>query len=209
MRIAARQHFTNPLPWPDDEARGELVPILEELTRGTSHWDATAVRIVGEADWEICFKYAFPPDYSPSGEWCTTANDPQPPPPIGPGPAPPGWPDEYGDEVTMFVEPFAGPSCWQSEPVDDVALDASIGPWGGWGAVFEGGGVGDMYLEVYPIAWDVGVVTWRFRWEVFLGSFGQRDAEFAAGFLPAVLLEPGEVVDCPDAQLAMSVYILI
>lgn len=155
----------------------------------------------------MCWKYTLPPNYDVEYEWCTSTEDPTPPPPPGPGPPPPGFPEEYGDEVSMWAEPFAGSSCWQTDPVVDVPFDLDVGLWGGWECIIEGFGVGDMHLQVYPIAWSPGVVTWRYEWEVFGGSTGHRDVDQAAGFFPGVLLNFGEITDCPGVRLQLTTFI--
>ena len=203
----ARATWTNPLTWQEDEERGALVPVLVELTQGTSWWDATAVYIPFLDAWLMCWKYRWPPYDGPTLEWCTTSNGPEPPPPPGPGPAPPGFPGDYGDLVSMWGMPFAGSSCWDTGPVQDVPFEEIVGPWGGWECIVEGVGVGDMHLAVYPIAWTLTTVTWRYAWDVFGGSTGHVDVEQAPGFFPAAVLGVGEVTDCPGVQLWLQTFI--
>lgn len=91
------------------------------------------------------------------------------------------------------------PSCWDLLPSVGPDFDLTIGVWGGWAAVFESSVVGDLFVEVYPIAWGPGWVRWRMVFEVFGGQSGDRVLEEAAGFYPTFTFLPGELTDCPES----------
>lgn len=204
MRIGSRAFWTNPLGWQDDEARGELIPLLLELTGGTSFWRATATRIPETEHWLMCWEYRWPDYDGPTLEWCTTSNDPEPPPDPDPGPPPPEYPGDF-DSFGATLFPQAGTvSCWFTIPSVGPEFNGDVGPWGGWGMIFESATIGDIYMEVFLESWTLLGWTWRCNWEVVGGGSGTLTVEVAPDFAPNFFFGLGGIGDCPDANLALT-----
>lgn len=151
----------------------------------------------------MCFKYRWPPYDGDTLEWCTTSTDPEPPPPPDPGPPPTGYPDDYDGLAALLFAEGGGGSCWDAFPAVGPDFDAGIGPWGGWGMVFESSTIGDIFMEVFVVSWVPGAYTWRCNWEVFGGGSGHLDVLEAAGFSPDFFFGAGGIGDCPDANLTL------
>lgn len=199
----SRATWLNPLTWQEEEQRGPLVDVLDELTRGTSRWDETAVYLPFLDAWLMCWKYSWPPLYDVVYEWCTTSNGPEPPPPPPPGPPPPGYPDDFEGLFFTLNAEFGTTTCWGPFPDILPEWDPSLGPWGGWRAVWFSGFSGDLTLEVYAVEWVPGAVTWRCRWSVAGSGSGARDVVAAAGFAPTFEFDEDEIPNCPGSHYTL------
>lgn len=201
----SRAFWVNPLSWQDDEERGLLVPILHELTQGASFYDATCERIPGSVHWQICFWYKWSGFDDGWHYYCTTSEDPQPPPPPGPGPPPPGWPDDYDGILAQLIPLDGTITCWGGFPYTGEVWDADLGPWGGWGMLFDGFSVPDIFFAVYPISYAAGVIRWRVDWEVIGGGSGSAERDQVAPIGPSFDFGLGGLSDCPAARLSLVI----
>lgn len=190
----------------EDNERGELVPILLGVTRGTSFENATAVYDVLAGDWRICFDYAWTADqWSPWQHYCTWGADPEPPtPPVTHAfswcPA-----VTYPDTSWVTLTHLFGPSCPCADGITHAAVwDSSLGTEGGWSASYSTCGVGGLLVEYWPI----GNVGPAMQWELRIGSGGVSLSQFPISVcgsdfgMPAFPLV-GPV--CPGTSVAVAV----
>lgn len=163
--MAARSYWTNPLPWRDEEDRGELVPLLHNLTGATSFRLATAERDGTSDVWDICFDYAFEQElFTIWRHWCTRSDDPEPPPH-------PKWisfgccPGHvYPEQMSGSVFTEVNPLCTCS-PLTFFSLneDGALGPWGGWSGTVETCEDTTLEVGVYPTECIEGGMRWRLK----------------------------------------------
>lgn len=180
--------------------RGTHVPILYQLTPGTSFYNATDTKDPATGRWRICFTYAWEvEDFATWYEWCTWADDPTPPPPPEPPPvshAFPPCPATSFPDVTigewLLVSGFA-PPCLTAATFD-LTWDASLGPWGGWVGAYTACGPPGIVVAIYPYLASAFGMQWRADvngpgWYQMLGwdiPCGIKDFESAVFTMPGM-----------------------
>lgn len=144
------------------------MPILVDLTRGTSRENETDVFDLTEGRWKICFDYRFEEEgWTVLHHWCTWEDDPEPFPPMVchyfaacPGTC-------YPDRLATSTVTTSGSCDCLALSFLELVWDGTIGPWGGWAGTNTACTGNPITIKIYPSAagggggliWTIDV-TW-------------------------------------------------
>lgn len=160
--MMARETWSNPESWQNNEIRGNHVPILRDLVGATSSKLETDTLIPATGRWEICYDYAYREElFTIWRHWCTFADDPH-------LPAAPTWHQfvscpnvYYPDQMSIQASNTTPGGCaCLTLTILNLAWNAALGLFGGWqGTTTTCPGAG-ITFKVYPLGFHGGGIDW-------------------------------------------------